>query len=303
MPPSASTFGGYLNFGTIDKKGIEILLQTHIIKRKDFNWNVDINFAKINHLVTELPGEITQVENSDSWAYNGIAEGAAMLGGSVFGIYGSAYERTDDGTLILDSDGMVQEASLFTYLGDRYPKLAGGISNRIQYKNLSLNFLIDISYGNKVVNGTKAAMINYGLDPITLNRGDSVLFEGVIQTGTDTDGNPIYEDNTQYVTLDQEYYQKTYIDVGENFVEDGSWVRLRYVTLSYNLPKKWFGDKISGIKLNATGRNLLMFTNYSGVDPEVNTIGAAVSGTGSIGIDNLGTPTTKGFDFSLRITF
>ena len=147
-------------------------------------------------------------------------------------------------------------------------------------------------------------MIYYGLDPMTLNRGESHVFEGLRSTGTtDADGQLIYEPNDRAVILDQEYYQDIYSTIGENFVEDGSWVRLRYVTLTYNLPSKWFGNKISMAQFNITGRNLIVLTNYSGVDPEINTIGAAVTGTGSIGIDNLGTPSTKGFDFSLKFTF
>jgi hypothetical protein len=147
-------------------------------------------------------------------------------------------------------------------------------------------------------------MIYYGLDPITLNRNTTHVFEGLRSTGVlDGEGNLIYEPNTQEVVLDQDYYQDIYSSVGENFVEDGSWVRLRYITLTYDLPTSWFGNKISRAQVNLTGRNLLVFTDYTGVDPEINTIGAAVQGTGSIGIDNLGTPSYKGFDLMLRVIF
>ncbi len=304
MAPSTGTYGGYLNAGSITNQGIEFLLTSRLLEKGNFSWDMDINFAKAKSLVNDLPGEIKQVENSDSWAFNSIAEGAAVLGGSVFGIYGAAYRRDDDGNLLLRTDGMVQEAKTFQVLGDRYPTWTAGITNKLKYKNLVLNFLIDISQGNQVLNGTKAAMIFYGMDPMTLNRGESHMFEGLRSTGTfDDDRNLIYEPNTVPVILDQKYYQKTYSEIGENFVEDGSWVRLRYITLTYNLPKKWFGDKVSMAQLNVTGRNLIILTEYSGVDPEINTIGAAVMGTGSIGIDNLGTPSTKGFDVSVRFTF
>ena len=304
MPPSTGFFGGYLNAGSILNKGIEVLINAKPVSTKDFKWDININFAKAKNRVNDLPGEIKQVENSDSWAFNNIAEGAALLDSTVFGIYGYAYQRDDNGNLLLDRDGMVQIDPNKQVLGDRYPDWTAGISNRLQYKNISLNFLIDISYGNDVLNATRAAMIYYGLDPITLNRGDSIVFDGLRSTGsTDADGNLIYEPNDTKVALDQDYYQKIYARVGENFVEDGSWVRLRYVTLTYDFPTKWFKNKISKLQLNITGRNLFILTNYSGVDPEINTIGAAVMGTGSVGIDNLGTPPTKGIDFSLRLTF
>jgi TonB-linked SusC/RagA family outer membrane protein len=304
MPPSTSTWSTYLNDGSIHNTGIELLLGVQAISKPDFRWDVDLNFTKSTNEVRNLPGEIKQVEESDSWAFNSIAEGASILNSSVFGIYGAAFMRDDDGNLLLDEDGMVQEASAFENLGDRFPNWTAGLTNNFNYKNITLNFLIDVSYGNDVLNGTKAAMVFYGLDPLTLNRNETYVFEGLRSTGTtDDEGNLIYVPNDLPVVLDQEYYQDVYCEIGENFVEDGSWVRLRYISLSYDLPSKWFGDRIDKAQFSVTGRNLIIITDYSGVDPEINTIGAAVKGTGSIGIDNLGTPSTKGFDFSLKLTF
>jgi len=83
MPPSAGTFGSYLNAGSITNKGVELLLSARPINEANFKWDIDINASKSTSLVNELPGEIKQVENSDSWAYNSIGEGAAILDGSV----------------------------------------------------------------------------------------------------------------------------------------------------------------------------------------------------------------------------
>ncbi len=304
MPPTASTYGGYLNGGSIKNEGVELLLNAKIIDNKDFSWTTNLNFAKISSTVKSLPGNIPQVEESDSWSFNSIAEGAAFLDGSLFGIYGKQYLRDDAGNLLLDDKGMVQVDTKQGNIGDRAPDWTLGITNTLKYKGFSLSFLWDIYYGNDVLNATKAAMVYYGLDPITLNRNTKKVFEGLRSTGnTDADGNIIYEKNTKEVVLDQDYYQDRYANVGENFVEDGSWLRLRYITLSYNFSKKLFKNKIQNAQIYVTGRNLLLFTKYSGIDPEVNTIGAAVKGTGSIGIDNLGTPSTKGFDLGIKVSF
>ena len=79
---------------------------------------------------------------------------------------------------------------------------------------------------------------------------------------------------------------------------------MRYATLSYNIPTDLL-DKLNIVsaKISVTGRNLFTITDYSGVDPEVNTYGAGIQGAGSMGIDNLGTPNTKGFDLGLRFKF
>jgi len=166
MPPSTSTWSGYLNGGSITNTGIELLLAARIVKKNDFSWDMDINYTKSKSYVNELPGEINQVENSDSWAFNSIGEGASFLNGSVFGIYGFAYLRDDDGNLLLTNAGMPQKTSTFENIGDRYPDWSMGITNKFQYKNLVLNFLVDISVGNEVLNGTRAAMVYYGLDAV-----------------------------------------------------------------------------------------------------------------------------------------
>ena len=79
---------------------------------------------------------------------------------------------------------------------------------------------------------------------------------------------------------------------------------MRYATLSYDLPTTLLDrlNIVSG-QISLTGRNLFTITDYSGVDPEVNTYGAGIQGAGSMGIDNLGTPNTTGFDLGLRFKF
>jgi hypothetical protein len=94
--------------------------------------------------------------------------------------------------------------------------------------------------------------------------------------------------------------------VGTAFIEDGSWARLRYLTLSYALPVRWLGGSSSflkGLELNVTGRNLVLLTKYSGADPETAASGAGVRGGGSGGIDYGNIPATRGVDMGLRVNF
>src|SRR5690606_3994929 len=171
-----------------------------------------------------------------------------------------------------------------------------GISNSIGYKNFNLSFLLDIVQGGDVYNATESALVYYGLSTNTIaDRNQTVVLPGV-----DAAGNP----NTVAVEKDQNFYQNYYSQNSENFIEDGSFARLRYVTLSYKFPSQVL-DKLSitGLELYVTGRNLFTITNYSGVDPEVNTFGAGIAGAGSMNIDNLGTPNVKGFDLGLKFRF
>lgn len=294
-PPSSGSFLAYLNGGRIDNEGVELLLSTQPIVKEDFSWQLDFNIAKNVATVNDLPGNLDRVELSDANVAGAVAQGAAFLGGSLFGINGNVWKRNGQGQLLLNDAGYPQVQSTLQYIGDRNPDWTGGITNTLAYKGLSFSFLWDVRIGGDVYNATENVLVRSGLSTKTLNRGETRVFEGIVEsTG---------EPNTTSVVLDQDYYQTIYPFQGYDFVEDGSWVRLRYVTLSYNLPKRIVEDTpINNLQIFGTARNLILMTNYSGVDPEVSGSGAGVGGTGSFGFDNLGVPATRGFDIGLRLT-
>lgn len=293
-PPSSGSFLATLNGGSIRNKGIEIILNGKPIVGKDFKWSIDVNFAHNTSVVKELPAKIDRIELSDAWAANNVAQGAAFLGGSLFGINGTVWKRNAQGQLLLTNAGYPQVAVALANIGDRNPDFTMGITNSFSYKDFMFSFMIDIRSGGKVFNATENALVRSGLSLKTLDRGTKV-FDGVIEsTGVQ---------NTIAVPLNQNYYQTIYSNQGYDFVEDGSWTRLRYATLVYHMPTQYLGKlKIKGLSFTATGRNLFLITNYSGVDPEVSGSGAGVGGTGSFGFDNLGVPATRGFDLGLKLT-
>ncbi|WP_025765114.1 SusC/RagA family TonB-linked outer membrane protein [Dyadobacter tibetensis] len=295
-PPSSSTFLAYLNGGQIDNEGVEFMVGVQPLKSSKLTWSLDFNFAHNKATVKNLPGTLDRIELSDAWVAGNVAQGAAFLGGSLFGINGNVWKRNDSGQLLLDDNGYPQVQSTLQAIGDRNPKWTGGITNTLGYQNFSLSFMWDVRIGGDVYNGTENTLVNSGLSTKTLDRGQTKVFEGIIEkTG---------EANTKSVVLDQNYYQTLYSKQGYDFVENGGWVRLRYVTLNYALPKALLGKTpISRLQIFATGRNLLLFTKYSGVDPEVSGSGAGVGGSGSFGFDNLGVPATRGFDIGLKASF
>jgi hypothetical protein len=155
--------------------------------------------------------------------------------------------------------------------------------------------MVDIRIGGDVFNATENSLVRSGLSTKTLDRGSKV-FDGIIEST----GLP----SALSVPLNQNYYQTIYANQGYDFVEDGSWYRLRYATLTYNMPSSFLTKtKLKGLAFIVTGRNLILITKYSGVDPEVSGSGAGVGGSGSFGFDNLGIPATRGVDMGLRLTF
>ena len=296
VPPTAGTFLATLNGGSIINKGVEAFLSVKVMPSSSaFKWNMAYNFGLNDSKVDDLPGMLNEVYLSDSWTFNGTAAGAAVLDGSLFGLRGYRPIKNENGEVLVEADGLPgREAAIFPDV-QRIPEWTLGITNNLNYKNFNLSFLFDIVQGVDVYNATESALVFYGLSPVTLERGGTTVIDGVNSSG---------EPNTIEVPKDQEYYQNYYSRVADNFVEDGSFARLRYVTLSYNLPSTLL-DKLNltFAQLSVTGRNLLTITDYSGVDPEVNTFGAGISGAGSTGIDNLGTPGTQGVDLGLKFKF
>jgi hypothetical protein len=153
---------------------------------------------------------------------------------------------------------------------------------------------VDIKQGGDVYNGTKNVMVSLGTHKITENRDEDYVFPGV----NATTGLP----NTVVIKRNAKYYssQGGLAGLSEAAIEDGSYIRLREVGFSVNLPSKWFTKlPISGLNLGMSGRNLLLFTDYTGIDPETNLSGAA----NSLGRDYFNMPNTKSYEFNLQVTF
>lgn len=296
VPPTTGTFYATLNGGSITNSGLEALLSLKVLPHTSaFKWNVDLNFGMNESTVNELPGFLNEVYLSDSWTFNATAAGAAILDGSLFGLRGYRPQRNENGDAIINSNGL---PTLVVETYDdvtRMPDWTLGFSNTLSYKNFKLSFLLDIVQGVDVYNATESALVYYGLSEQTLNRNETIMLPGVDASGAV---------NTVPVAMDQAFYRDYYYKNTENFIEDGSFARLRYVTLSYTLPSRILEKTaLSSVQFFATGRNLFTITNYSGVDPEVNTFGAGIAGAGSMSIDNLGTPNIQGFDLGLKVRF
>lgn len=296
VPPSAGTFYATLNGGSIENKGVEALLTIDVLPRtSEFQWSMDYSFGLNKSKVADLPGDLNEVYLSDSWTFNNTAAGAAILNGSLFGLRGYVPETNGDGVVKVNSSGLPSmETTVFPEV-NRIPDWTLGITNSLSYKNFNLSFLLDIVQGNEVYNATESALVYYGLSTKTLDRGENTVIDGV---GPDGNANSIE------IPKDQNYYQTYYAKNAQNFIEDGSFTRLRYLSLTYNLPAAILNKiSIASAQFSVTGRNLFTITNYSGVDPEVNTYGAGIGGAGSVGIDNLGTPNTRGVDLGIKFKF
>ena len=284
------------NEGTVRNQGVEITLGQDIIKRNGWLWTASLNMAFNRGRVIALPEGMAGVPNGQ---YGDVIP-MAYLGGSTTSLTGKDYQRTEDGKIICDANGYPMISPLKENLiGDREPDLKLGLSTSVTYKGWSLSALFDGRIGGDVLNVTGRGLWSSGMHPALEHyRGRQVVWDGVT-----SDGNGGYVTNTKPIVLDSKTISTYYYEVSSNFIEDGSYLRLSYVTLSYsfaNMLKQVKG--IEDVQLAFTANNLFLLTRYTGSDPQINA-NTSASGTGASGIDNYAVPSTRSFNLSFQMTF
>ena len=169
-----------------------------------------------------------------------------------------------------------------------------GISNTLRYRNLSLSFLFDVRYGGVMYSGTVSDLRVNGMAEETIgkNRTD-IVDKGVKQDGTE---------NTTAITPYQFWSNNYSSKVSEANVFDATFVKLREMVLSYQMPQRWFKNCFIGsLALGVEGRNLwLMKSNVPHIDPETNIFGPSAVGSG---VEYSAIPTTRSWGFNIKLTF
>ncbi len=295
VPTSTGYSNQYRNAGKMWNKGFEVKLDINPIRESWLSWILGFNYARNKNQVTRLEGFETSYVTIGG-AFQGhfnIAKEGRPLGTWL----GTGYQRDANGNLVYsDPDdpnrrdnflglrikGAPRLATQFVELGKADPDWIGSIRNDFTFLNgdLSVSVLIDIAQGFKVWNGTKGAMYNFGTHGDTEDRnelwfnerGEPVLYLGTTPSNLGLAGGRTYQPGEQ---LRKEVYYRVYgngfaYSITEVGIEDGSYVKLRDLTISYRFRKVPFFN-IESIVLTASGRNLKTWTNYRGYDPEINT--------------------------------
>ena len=300
VSPTSGTILQTRNEGSIRNEGIEATLHQDIFRTKDFEWTAYLNFSLNRGKMISLPDGVSYIANGTS-QYSDIYT-TCYLGESTTGIVGTDYLRNEAGQVLVDENGYPRiSPDKYNYLGNREPDCLLGLGSNFRWKDLSLSFLVDGRVGGKVANLTVRGLMSNGMSEyIAQYRNHKVVFDGVVEQPDGT-----YVQNTTPVILDQQTYSNYIGGVASNFIEDGSYLRLSYVTVGYDFSNllKRFGsaNPIKGLRASITGRNLLLLTKYTGCDPQV--MPGAVNGTGAMGIDYYSVPSTRSFNFNLNVTF
>ena len=214
-------------------------------------------------------------------------------------ISGKDYLRNEEGKIICSADGYpIINPEKGCLIGNREPKFLMGFSSNFSYRDLSVSFLLDIRKGGEVMNVTGRNLMENGMSKAyETYRNRQVVIDGVVQQA---DGS--YVPNTNPIILDRVTLGNYIFPVSSNYIEDGSYIRLSYVTVGYDFSRFLKKTPIKGLRVSVTGRNLFLFTKYTGGDPRVNS-DPSKGGAGNFGIDNYTVPTPRSFNFSINATF
>ena len=290
-----------VNIGELTNKGIEILLSGTPVQGA-FTWDISLNVAhNVNEIVTLAPG-VTRLFVDEPRTRNA---GVYQIQGYPFGMILGYTQVVDPATgkKVYDANGYPVRSDVMNILGNGIAKVTGGLTNTFRYKRFTLDALIDYKFGGDIYSGTEVNLTSWGLHKQTLAyREGGMPIEGVIKTGTNTDGTPVY--GPLSMTLNQQqtrnYWSNTASRCQEQFLYDASYIKLRQVSLEYSLPSSIL-DKtpLTNVSLSLVGRNLwCMFRNTDNIDPEA----SYTSGSGQ-GIDQFSMPSTRSYGFNIRVTF
>jgi TonB-linked SusC/RagA family outer membrane protein len=308
-----------LNAATISNKGLELTLNTTPVKTQDFRWDLNFNWSRNINRVISLAQGVPKV------LIGGFQNGEIdAIAGKAFGqIYGSVYQRSDPTNmnsplLINDSKGdpgygMPIVSSQNAPIGDINPEWTGSAINTLTYKQLTLGIQVDVRQGGDIWNGTRGAMSYFGTSAESANRNQPAMFKGLLGH-LDNSGNVVHyaadgvteiakpgPENTFATTYSQYYWQNigsSFIGPTEPSVEKTSFVRIRQVSLGYELPKAWIQKAhFSNITVTLFANNPVLWTKYKGVDPETS-LGGPANGQG---LDYFNNPGTKSYGIRLNV--
>ena len=297
QPATTGYTNRVINAGTLSNTGLEISANITPVRTEDFTWDVNVNYTQFENVVEEL------VEGIEPIILNGFVSTSsrAVPGESYGAIFGSRWLRDENGNQLVDDNGLAIDDPTNGVIGDPIPDFTVGIRNTVSYKNLSLTALLDIRKGGDVWCGTCGVLDYFGVSKATGDlRESSYVVQGVRQS----DGQPNttavpYADPTSSVFANR-WVRYGFGGIAEDYVFDGSFAKLREIALSYTVPDRLLQNTgLSSAAITLAGRNLLVITDYPGIDPETNLTGDS----NGIGLDYFNQPLTRTYSVALKVTF
>lgn len=281
-----------INAGLIKNEGIEIILNTMPVKTKDFNFEMNFNFAKNTSILEELDQDLKV------YSFGGLNNSAEVIGieGEKMGdIRGSVYKRDASGRIIAGADGLPMRQDSLVTIGNIQADFTASVTLRATYKGFYLGALISMQQGGDIYSATEASATAAG-NSIRTTENDrmSFFFDGPTEDGGL---------NTTMVSA-QQYWNRV-SSINEEFIYDASYMKLREVSIGYSIPKKMLSklnkEPIKSARLSVYGRNLLYFYKHTpGTVPDAS---AYTNSYAAQAFDFSPVPATRTFGISIDVAF
>lgn len=297
VPLAGSTGAGSLvtNGGSISTNTHEFTLSVNPIDSKNVKWNMAFNFSKIDNYVDELAPGVNSI------FLGGFTEPQVRAGiGYKFPvIYGVSYLRNEAGQIVVDEDGFPQPGEEMK-IGTVSPDFLLGFNTSFEVYKLKLSAVIDWKQGGQMYSGTMGLLNMYGASQKSADyrKMDSFVFgrESVKVTGVDASGKKTYAPNDIQISgADAQAFFSAEDNVSESMIFDNSFIKLREIAINYPV----YSKKGINVSLSAFARNIILWSSFKGLDPEVTQGNSNMSGA----FERFSLPGTSSYGFGLNLKF
>jgi hypothetical protein len=257
------------------------------------HWGTDLKWTKYNSVVEEIYRPVDWIAVAGFQNVHTVLASGQPMGS----IYGTTYVRNDKGQKVIGADGFPLKDNTLKMIGNPVPDWNLGWSSYIQLNQFRVSWVLDFKKGGDVWNGTNAMLDYLGRSSNTGEHRNTsnFVFDGVDINGL-TNVTPVSFYDPAKSIADNRWVRYGWDGIGEDYIEDASWVRLSELILSYTLSRPG-NTTIKNIKISLIGRNLFLITPYTGVDPSSNLFGYT---TGN-GLDLFNTPSVRSYSAQLTI--
>ncbi|RZK79482.1 MAG: TonB-dependent receptor [Pedobacter sp.] len=297
--PYRSGFTSYLqNFGAVRNKGFELGINSTNIETDAFQWTTNFNISFNNNKIEKLASDISLGASGRNISI--LRQGYST---NSFQLYKQLKVDEQTGNAVyedVNGDGLITSADR-QIVGNALPNYTGGLTNNFTFKGFDLSFFFYFQQGNKIMNMNDFFMVhggtqaNIGFLPRQLERWQKPGDVTDIPRLTTYSANPTQNGGAA------NNYGGNVASLSSRYLEDGSFIRLKTLTLGYTLPKDVLSKiGVSKFRIYAQGTNLLTFTNYGGLDPEVS---SQSNNQNTVGYDWATVPQPRTFQIGASVTF
>lgn len=289
VPVTSGYTSKMINAGKMRSYGYELMVSGTPVRTKDWEWSVNLNWGLNRTECIELNESVKRYTLGSTRIASVVVEEGGKFGDIVAN---NAFKRDANGRILIDDNGFpIKETDKI--IGNMLPKWTGSIGTSLQWKDISFNALVDIRYGGNFISMTDNYACYAGNSKRTLEGRDGMVVPGIVEsTG---------QENTKQITA-EEYYSNIggSTGVAEAFMYDGTYVKMRELSLGWNLPKLWLKKTpLKSVKISAVARDLFYFYK----DAPVNAESAFSREDYAQAFEYGSLPPTRSFGLSLNVKF